>query len=81
MPRSGSGAHDAAEAGRAELIILLAAAGKGMDESAEVLGVGAQDSAPGVLASTASREAFPDYFNATMAKPSRWIMKGKPLTV
>jgi transposase len=26
-------------------------------------------------------EAFLDYFNATMAKPFRWTMKGKPLTV
>lgn len=24
-------------------------------------------------------EAFIDYFNATMAKPFRWTMKGKPL--
>ena len=26
-------------------------------------------------------EAFLDYFNATMAKPFRWTIKGKPLTV
>jgi transposase len=26
-------------------------------------------------------EAFLDYFNATMAKPFRWTMKGKPLTI
>jgi len=26
-------------------------------------------------------EAFLDYFNATMAKPFRWIMMGKQLTV
>ena len=26
-------------------------------------------------------EAFIAYFNTTMAKPFRWTMKGKPLTV
>jgi hypothetical protein len=26
-------------------------------------------------------DAFIDYFNQTMAKPFRWIMKGRPLTV